>query len=603
MQSYFEIKNLKINYNTFEGKKNILDIEHLKIEKGKTYGLVGESGAGKTVLALTILGLLATPPGEIESGQIYFDGEELLSKKEEEMRHIRGKKIAMIFQDPMSSLNPVFTVGYQMRQIIMKNQNVKEKEADKIELKMIETVKLPDAENIMTKYPHQLSGGQRQRIIIAMALSCGAEMLIADEPTRNLDVTIQAGILKLLKELQEKLKVTVLFIANNLGLVSAICDEIGILYKGKIIESGKVKEILNHPKQPYTCTLIDAAVQNESIQQNKKETRGKVILEVQDLKKHFPVNKGFFSKPAAWVKAVDGVDLKLYEGEVLGIVGESGCGKSTLVSTILNLQQPTSGKVIFDGKDMYALDKRDLRRTRKNIQIVFQDPFWSLNPRMLVKDIIGEPIKVHEKNGTEELIERTESLLEMVGLPKEGVFKYPHEFSGGQRQRIAIARALAVNPKLVVLDEPTSSIDILSQTQILELLEELKEKLKLTYILISHDLSVVNSMSDKIAVMYLGKVVEYGYSKDVFHQPRHPYTKALFNAIPDLHMEGVEGLVSLEGNVPSAINPPSGCRFHTRCPLAQEICSVKEPEMVNLGNQHSVSCHFSEMNGPEAKSS
>lgn len=294
----------------------------------------------------------------------------------------------------------------------------------------------------------------------------------------------------------------------------------------------------------------------------------------------------------AWVKAVDDVDLVINKGEILGVVGESGCGKSTLVNTILNLHEPTSGKVVFDGSDMFAIGGNELRKTRKKIQIVFQDPFWSLNPRWLVKDIVGEPIKVHENLDASEFLIRIESLLEMVGLPKKVAFKYPHEFSGGERQRIAIARSLAVNPKLVVLDEPTSSIDVLSQAQILNLLDELKERLKLTYILISHDLSVVNYMSDKIIVMYLGKIVESGYSEDVFNNPIHPYTKALFNAIPDLHAQGVDELTTLEGNVPSAINPPAGCRFNTRCHMAKDICRSEMPIMKEFENGHKAACHL-----------
>lgn len=592
MSAYFEIRNLKIDYKTYEKQQNVLDIERIAIEKGKTYGIVGESGSGKTVLALAIMGLLPCPPGIIKSGEIIFDGEDLLKKNNKEMaQKYRGSRIAMIFQDPMSTLNPVFTVGYQMIQVIGQHQRLNKKEAYKKAIEMIQIVKLPDAEDIMKKYPHQLSGGQRQRIIIAMALACGAEFLIADEPTRNLDVTIQASILKLMKELQRKFEVTVLFIANNLSLLSTFCDEIAILHDGRIVEQGKVKDVIGSPQNSYTRILINSVTKGESVVRKKQE-RDEVLLEVKSLKKYFPVKKRKSEK--LFVKAVDDVDLKIYKGEVVGIVGESGCGKSTLVNTILNLHEPTSGEVLFEGKNVFQLDKNQLRKTRKDIQIVFQDPYWSLNPRWLVKDIVSEPIKVHEKLNSISILKRVEDLLELVGLPKSSAFKYPHEFSGGQRQRIAIARALAVNPKLVVLDEPTSSIDVISQAQILELLKELRERLGLTNILISHDLSVVNYMADKVIIMYLGKIVEYGDAAEVFKNPLHPYTKALFNSIPTLESSDIESLVTLEGNVPSAINPPSGCRFHTRCSMATERCSREMPAMKEYSNNHSTACFLYE---------
>lgn len=591
MQKYFEIKNLIINYKTFEGTKEILNIEYLGIDKAETFGLVGESGSGKTVLALTLLKLLAVPPGEIASGEIWLDGENLLLKSEREMQKIRGNKISMIFQDPMSTLNPVFTVGYQMTQVIIKNQRLKKKDAEKKAIEMIGIVKLPDPERIMDKYPHELSGGQRQRIIIAIALSCGAEFLIADEPTRNLDVTIQAGILKLIHELQKEFGITVLFIANNLGLVSAICDRMGILREGKIIEQGTVDEVLRNPKTDYTKLLLKTVTPARKKDKQVTSTTSEVLLEVKDLQKYFPVKSSSKTTKNLNVKAVDGVSFTLNKGEILGVVGESGCGKSTLVNTLLLLHKPTQGKVIFDGQDIFALNKHDLRKARKNVQIVFQDPFWSLNPRWLVKDIIGEPLKVHEKLSADEYLAAVKKLMTMVGLLPEGAFKYPHEFSGGQRQRIAIARALSVRPKMVVLDEPTSAIDVISQAQVLEMLEELKKNMQLTYIMISHDLSVVNYMSDKIIVMYLGKIVEYGESDIVFNKPKHPYTKALFNAIPGLHTRNVSELTIIKGEVPSAINPPKGCRFHPRCDYCMEICKTKEPEAVTFEGRL-VECHL-----------
>ena len=581
MSMYLEIKNLKVDRKTFEGVQNVLDIDYLGIEKGTTFGLVGESGSGKTVLALTILRLLAMPPGIIRSGEILLNGEDLLKKSPQEMARIRGKVISMIFQDPMSALNPVFTVKQQMVQVVLAHKRVSQKHAEQEALEMARTVKLPDPEKILDKYPHELSGGQRQRIIIGMALLCGAEFIIADEPTRNLDVTIQAGVLKLIAELQKKFGITVLFIANNLGLVTAVCDNMAILQHGKIVDRGDAKKLLMTTKCDYTQCLIKAVTPERS-DGEKIPLSDETILKVENLKKYFEVQKLFGNGPKQYVKAVDGLSFQMKKQETLGIVGESGCGKSTLVNTIMLLHQPTAGKVHFNGQDVYDLSKRELRAARKDVQIVFQDPFWSLNPRWLVRDIIGEPIKVHMKLSGDEYTDAVKEAAKMVGLEENDIYKYPHEFSGGQRQRIAIARALSVHPKLVVLDEPTSAIDVMSQAQILDLLEKLKETLELTYIIISHDLCVVNYMADNILIMYLGKIVEFGPSKQIFENPKHPYTKALFDAIPSIHTERIDQLATIKGEVPSAINPPKGCRFNPRCEHCMEICKQKEPEMQHI---------------------
>lgn len=588
--AYFEINNLKITHKSFDGVKTVLDIEHMSIEKGETYGLIGESGQGKTVLALAIQQLLRCPPGKIESGEILLDGENLLSLSPKQMRRqIRGRKIAMIFQDPMSCLNPVFRVGTIMTDVLKEhNKGMGKKDILRRAVELLEEVKLADAESVMAKYPHQLSGGQRQRVIIALALACGAEFLIADEPTRNLDVTIQASILKLLKEIQIKHNMTVLFIANNMSLVSAFCERVGILYGGRVIEEGGTTELVAHPREEYTRVLIDAV---RTGHKGAKSLAGnEELLRVEHLKKYFDINDELRHQKHLTLKAVDDVSFTLNRGEVLGIVGESGCGKSTLVNTILNLFEPTDGKVYFDGSDVFAEAKKGDHAFRKNVQIVFQDPYWSLNPRWLIKDIVAEPLDVYEKLGEAQRLERVKELLEMVGIDESACYKYPHEFSGGQRQRIAIARSLASNPKLVVLDEPTSSIDVFSQAQILELIQDLRERFHLTNILISHDLGVVHALADRIAIMYLGKIVEIGPADEIFNHPRHPYTKALFDSIPTLDMHGMSGLKTLEGQIPSPINPPPGCTFHQRCAFACDKCRSVQPESTDLGGGHIVSC-------------
>jgi oligopeptide/dipeptide ABC transporter ATP-binding protein len=472
-----------------------------------------------------------------------------------------------------------------------KGKNQKAAETDAIE--MLERVRLPDTNRIMKKYPHELSGGQRQRIIIAMALSCGAQFLIADEPTRNLDVTIQTGILRIIEELRSEMGISVLYLANNMGLVSVTCDRAAVLHNGIIVEQGTARELISSPKTECTKTLLNALPKvTEPEMPEVAKSKSDKILRVSELNKHFKVKSGFFGGKVKFIRAVDGVSFSMNKGDTLGIVGESGCGKTTLINVILNLDKPTSGTVEFDGQNLTKLSKNELRVARRDIQVVFQDPFWSLNPRMLIRDIVGEPLKTHIKQDSAAYTDKVGELLELVGLPKNSAYSFPHEFSGGQRQRIAIARAIALQAKFIVLDEPTSSIDVVSQSQILKLLIDLKNKYNLTYIIISHDLSVISFMSTFIAVMYLGKIVEYGETGLVFNNPVHPYTKALMGSIPRLDMNSLDELNYIEGNVPSAIDIPGGCRFHTRCPAALPECSETEPELKPQQDGRLTACHI-----------
>jgi oligopeptide/dipeptide ABC transporter ATP-binding protein len=589
MGDYFTIKDLTVRFKGLGTDKQILNIDSLTIQRGETYGLVGESGAGKTVLAQTILRLLPSPPCVI-GGSIRFDGTELPKLSEREMRTtIRGRRISMIFQDPMSTLNPVFTVGRQLVDVIAGHGGIGRKEAARRAEEMLEKVRMSDAGRLMGKYPHELSGGQRQRVIIAMALSCGAEFLIADEPTRNLDVTIQAGILQIIAELRRNLGITVLFIANNMGLISVFCDQVAVLREGAIVDRGTPRSIISSPGTEYTKTLLRSLPTKAPSALPAKPVE---ILKIRELKKYFPLRTGLFGGELKQVRAVDGVSFTMNTGETLGIVGESGCGKTTLINLLLGLEKPSAGRVEFEGRDLAGIPKAQFRALRRHIQVVFQDPFWSLDPRMLIRDVIGEPLKVHEKLNVRQYTRRIEELLELAGLPSDAAYRFPHELSGGQRQRIAIARALALEARFIVLDEPTSSIDVVSQTQILGLLEELKNRYRLTYVIISHDLSVVHFMSTHIMVMYLGEVVEYGPAELIFENPRHPYTQALLGSIPRLDMNGLDELKVIEGQVPSAITIPPGCRFHPRCPNAGERCRSEESKLRILEDGRFVACHL-----------
>lgn len=579
MKPLLSVKNLITEFTSDTYSVRAANNISFDVRKGKTLGIVGESGSGKSVTSLSVMRLIPTPPGRITHGEIIFnDGGtevDLLKLPEEKMRSYRGNKIAMIFQEPMTSLNPVFKCGDQIIEAITLHQNVNKEVARERTLQLLKEVQLPRPEIMIDQYPHQLSGGQKQRVMIAMAMSCNPSLLIADEPTTALDVTVQKTILELMRNLQRQHEMSMMFITHDLGVIAEIADDVIVMYKGNIVESGTVEEIFANPKHPYTKGLLackprldkklrilptvrdfmieteDGSIKEristtveeqirsaeiskeEIVQRNKELSIVQPLLSVENLEVHFPIRKGIFGKVSGYVKAVDGISFDVKPGETLGLVGESGCGKTTTGRALLRLVEPTGGSVRFDGKDIRSLQANDMKAMRKDMQIIFQDPYSSLNPRLSVGSAIMEVLRVHNKfSNDKERKEHVMYLLEKVNLLPRHFNNYPHEFSGGQRQRICIARALALQPKFLICDESVSALDVSVQAQVLNLLVSLREEFKLTYIFISHDLSVVKFISDRIAVMNAGKIVELGTSNDIYEHAENEYTRKLISAIP-----------------------------------------------------------------------
>ena len=564
-----EIKNLRINFLSDDEWHEVVHGIDFDVMAGRTLGIVGESGSGKSVSNLAVMHLLNPKVSKVKADAILMEGVDIKDFNEKRMAEVRGKRIAMIFQEPMTSLNPVYRCGQQVTEMILQHEKVTKKAARDRAISLFRQVMLPRPEAIFDSYPHELSGGQKQRVMIAMAIACNPKILIADEPTTALDVTVQKEILHLLRKLQQETGMGMVFITHDLGVVAEIADDVVVMHNGEILERGEVSQVLEHPQHPYTQGLLacrppmkirlkklpivkefldgqwkggkeqilrELQITDEQRQQHLKELYSRdPILKVEGLQTWYPLKKGIFGRVYDHVKAVDDVSLEVYEGETLGLVGESGCGKTTLGRSILRLQEPTGGKVWFDGMEVTALNKADLRAFRKQAQIVFQDPYSSLNPRIRIGEAIAEPLKVHGiETDRKKCRQMVCELLEQVGLEATQYDRYPHEFSGGQRQRICIARALAVNPRLVICDESVSALDVSVQAQVLNLLNRLKKERNLTYIFISHDLSVVRFMSDRVLVMYNGKPVEYNDADELFDHPKNNYTKKLIAALPGI---------------------------------------------------------------------
>ena len=578
------VENLTIEFGKGAEAQKVVDNLSFSLESNKTLAIVGESGSGKSISSLAVLGLLKHLGASVTSGSIQFESKihnsrvDLTALQESALRLIRGNEIAMIFQEPMTSLNPVYTVGTQIIETLMLHQHASFQKARAEALRLIDLVRLPNAIRILNCYPHQLSGGQRQRIMIAIALSCRPKILIADEPTTALDVTVQAQILQIIKDLQAELKNSVIFISHDMGVVSEMADEILIMRSARKVEADKAHVIFNRPKADYTKALLAAVPKIGSMKGKpnpdffhispdnsaKKPINGAVsvpdyrkpLLQVKDLTTHYSVRGGFLKRVTHKIHAVQGVSLEIYPGETLALVGESGSGKSTIGKTIQQLVNPESGQIHFKGQDVLSLSKSARKTFLRNIQYVFQDPFGSLNPRKDVRTSIIEPAITHglisDKNA---ITKRVEELLLKVGLNPEHANRFPHEFSGGQRQRICIARALSCQPKLIIADEAVSALDVTVQAQVLNLLMTLQAQAGLAYLFITHDMAVVERVSHRVAVMYLGRLVEIGTRQQIFENPQHPYTKKLMNAVPVVDPDRKRERVSLEGEIPNVIHP------------------------------------------------
>jgi peptide/nickel transport system ATP-binding protein len=673
-----EISDLAVSIPTESGTIEAVRGISLAIGRGETLGVVGESGSGKTMLALAIMGLL--PRTALVSGSVQLEGTELLGSSAAEWHNIRGSRAAMVFQDPMTALNPMYTVGWQVAECVLLHRKVGKRAAMSRAIELLDAVGLPEPARMASRYPHQLSGGMRQRVVIAIAIANEPELLIADEPTTALDVTVQAQILDLLTSVRQQSSAAMILITHDLGVVAGVADRVLVMYAGRAAEVGGVDDVFAAPGMPYTAGLLAslpslhhrserlpaipgipptglayslgcafaprcplaaepcaaqpalteigaghvaachfagseaggqaATALEQPVAHDPQEGNGAerhpgaddspVVLSVKNLSKHFKVRGATF-RSVATVQAVSGVDLELRAGRCLALVGESGCGKSTLARLLMRLEDPTTGTITLNGRDITALPDDQLRATRRDMQMVFQDPYSSLNPRLSVGEIVGEPLTVHK---IPDRAERVRELLLSVGLDPVAGVRFPGEFSGGQRQRIGIARALALDPQALVLDEPVSALDVSIQASVLNMLRDMQRKRNMAYLFIAHDLSVVRQVADEIAVMYLGQIVEQGPADLVYGRPAHPYTTALLSAvpIPDPAAERSRERILLHGEVPSPVNPPSGCRFRTRCWKADSRCADEAPPLHLIdsdGGQHLVACHYPE-NGPWA---
>jgi peptide/nickel transport system ATP-binding protein len=632
----------------------------IQIRQGETMALLGESGCGKSMTALSIMRLLP-PSAVITGGDILLEQSHLLDLSERAMRAERGGRVGMIFQEPMTSLNPVMSIGRQIAEAVKLHDADNSKRVMARVEELLSDVGIPDPGQRMHEYPHQLSGGMKQRVMIAMALAGRPRLLVADEPTTALDVTIQAQVLQLMKQLQQQTGMAILLITHDLGVVAEVADRIGIMYAGEIVETADVADFFKQPRHPYSqrlfealptpqkrnrplqaiegqvprlnaefsgcrfvercpfaqalcreqipqwrgsqnsgyrCHFVDAgiasdaaAVEPETVMDSTHTETAQSLLDVTDLKVWFPIKKGVFHRTVGHVRAVDGVDLSLSTGKTLALVGESGCGKTTAGKGILQLIRPTAGSVVFNGEELTQLKGRALRRRRADIQLIFQDPASSMNPRMTVEEIIAEGLVV-QGIGREQRQQRIAEILEQVGLPGDALGRYPHEFSGGQRQRIAIARALILEPQLIICDEPTSALDVSVQAQILNLLKELQQQRQISYLFITHNLAVVSYLADEVAVMYLGRIVELGSVEQILADPKHPYTQALLSAVPVPDPHAIREVIRLQGDMPSPANPPSGCYFHPRCPQAMDVCRRSYPDSQEMSDGRRLSCHL-----------
>ena len=663
------VEDLHVQFTTSRGVVRAVEGISYTVNRGEAVAIVGESGCGKSVSSLAIMRLLPRATAQITRGRIMLDGRNLLELSDDDMRAVRGREVSMIFQEPMTSLNPVLPIGLQIKEPLFIHLKMTEEQATARAIELLELVGITDAKRRLDQYPHQFSGGMRQRVMIAIGLACNPKLIIADEPTTALDVTIQAQILELMKDLSRRLGIALVIITHNLGIVARYADRVNVMYAAKIIEQGSADDIFLKSAHPYTVGLMRSVPRLDEPRGTRLETieglppdllsppagcrfaprcphrieicgqpielrkvtevhaaachrveemvagklalaqhrslhhaadavdRSRAILEVDQLKKHFSVKlqrRSWFSSETATVRAVDDISFAVSPGETLGLVGESGCGKTTVGRVVLKLDDPTAGTIRFNGVDIARLKAGEMRELRRKIQVIFQDPYSSLNPRMTVGEIIGEPLHVYKLvPDNKRADERVAELLQQVGLFPYMAERYPHELSGGQRQRVGIARALALEPTFIVCDEPVSALDVSIQGQIINLLEDLQARLGLSYLFIAHDLAVVRHISDRVAVMYLGRIMELADRDELYARPLHPYTKALLDAapIPDPKVERSRAPRALRGEIPSPLTPPSGCVFHTRCPIAEDVCRREIPLVRELQPGHLVACH------------